>query len=193
MEHFLNINHIVSSYLNSFVIHYNLQKFIWFFADFPIFFIPIFLVVAWLYYTFKDNNIEKKKDLILIVFAPILWIIINLIIQHFIHLQRPETFVKPILSHIPDASFPSDHAVVSFAFLFSLYVYGYKKIFWMFLPFVILMNLSRIAGGIHWFFDVVVWLIISLLVVIFICKVKNKKIIVKIQDFILKIASLIKL
>jgi len=193
MNFFILINHNVSYFLNNFVLNYHLEKFVWFFADFPIFFIPIFLVSAWLYYAFKNKNVEKKKDLILIVFAPIFGLIVNIIIQHFIHIQRPETFVKPILTHIPDASFPSDHAVVSFAFLFSLYVYGYKKVFWIFLPFVILMNLSRIAGGIHWFFDVFVWMIIAFLSVLFVYKIRKNKKVKAMLDFLIKIASLLKL
>ena len=72
-------------------------------------------------------------------------ILSNLLIQHIVHIKRPETFIHPILDHIPDASFPSDHAAVSFAFLIAIYLFGYKRIFWIFLPFVLLMDISRIA------------------------------------------------
>jgi membrane-associated phospholipid phosphatase len=47
----------------------------------------------------------------------VLAVIINLIIQQFFFFERPETLITPILKHIPDASFPSDHTSVSFAFL----------------------------------------------------------------------------
>ena len=50
------------------------------------------------------------------------------------------------MSHVPDASFPSDHATVSIAFLTSLFLANYKRIGLIFLPFVIIMNLSRIIA-----------------------------------------------
>jgi undecaprenyl-diphosphatase len=59
-----------------------------------------------------------------------------------------------LLDHIPDASFPSDHASVSVAFLTALYLTGYKKVFWAFMPWVILMNLCRVIAGVHWPFDI---------------------------------------
>ena len=187
------INYSVSKFLSEFVLKNNLQAFVWIFADLPIFFIPIFLVIAWLYYTFKEKNIDRKKDLILIFLIPIIWIIINLIIQQVIHIPRPETYIKPILSHIPDASFPSDHAVVSFWFLFSLYLFGYKKTFWIYLPFVILMNLSRIAGGVHWFWDIIVGMVIALIVSVLIWRYKNSKVLKSISEFFVKLASYFKL
>ena len=102
-------------------------------ADAPIFFAPVFLVSAWVYWTVKHND-EKKKDLIFIFFSIVASILTNLVIQHFVDEARPETFVQPLIDHLPDASFPSDHAAVSFAFLTSLYLFGYKKIFWIYLP-----------------------------------------------------------
>jgi membrane-associated phospholipid phosphatase len=42
-------------------------------------------------------------------------------IQQVIHVDRPENYLsqagKLLMNHIPDASFPSDHASVSFAFV----------------------------------------------------------------------------
>ena len=187
------VNEFVSLKLNNFVKENKLEKEVWFFADFPIFFLPIFLISAWFYYRFKDNNLEKRRDLIYIFFGPFFAIIINLIIQHIVHISRPETFIKPILQHIPDASFPSDHASVSFSFLTALYLFWYKKLFWLFLPFVILMNLSRIAGWIHWFLDVIAWMLIWICSSYLVWKLKDKKIFIKITDLILKIAGLLKL
>jgi membrane-associated phospholipid phosphatase len=67
------------------------------------------------------------------------------LIQQVFHFDRPESIVQPLIEHIPDNSFPSDHAAVSFAFLFAILFSNYKKTFLIFFPFVILMNLSRIA------------------------------------------------
>ncbi|MDQ7023403.1 MAG: hypothetical protein Q9M97_07925 [Candidatus Gracilibacteria bacterium] len=59
------------------------------------------------------------------------------LIQQFIIVERPEQHLgagaKLLLDHLPDASFPSDHATVSIAFLTGLLLSGYKKYFWFLL------------------------------------------------------------
>ena len=117
MNYFLEINHYISKTLNNFVINNNLEACIGKSSDIPIFFLPIFLIIAWFYWSYKIKNNEKKYDLLNIFYSVVLAVIINLIIQHFFFFERPETLITPILKHIPDASFPSDHAAVSFAFL----------------------------------------------------------------------------
>jgi len=192
MNFFIYTNEKVSSILNEFVLSYHLESFITFFADFPIFFIPVFLLFMWFYWTFKQN-IEKKRELLFIFFSSLLAVVVNIIIQYFIHIQRPETYIKPILSHIPDASFPSDHAAVSFAFLFSLYLFGYKKVFWIFLPFVLVMDLSRIAWWVHWFWDILAGIFVWFLSAILIWKFRNTKFLSTITSLILKLANVFKL
>jgi undecaprenyl-diphosphatase len=191
MNYFLEINHYISKALNNFVLNHNLESCIWISSDMPIFFLPIFLIITWIYWTYKIKNNEKKYDLLNIFYWVVLAIIINLIIQHFFFFERPETLITPILKHIPDASFPSDHAAVSFAFLTWLFLAWYKKIWIIFTPFVIIMNTSRIAWWVHWFFDIIAWLIIWILSanIIF----KNKKILEKINKLIIKLTSYIKL
>ena len=153
-----DMNVILLQYLNSFTQYEIVQDFVFLFADLPIFFLPIFLVVLWCYYSWKEKSIEEKKTLMYIFYACVIAILISLLIQQFIHLERPETALinsgKLLLDHIPDASFPSDHASVSVAFLVALFLFGYKKVFWYFLPFAIIMNISRVVGGVHWPFDV---------------------------------------
>ena len=191
LNHFHLINRFVSSVLNHFVINNHLQALIWIFADLPIFFLPIFLIFLWLFYRFK--NIDKKSNLLYIFYINFLWIVINFIVHHLFYEKRPDTFITPILKHVPDNSFPSDHAVVSFAFLTALYLFWYKKTFWVFLPFVLIMNLSRIAWGLHWFFDVVVWALIWIFAAYFIYRIYKNKYIQNLNKFILKIASFLKL
>ncbi len=191
MDIFLEINHYVSQTLNNFVIVNHFEKYIWFSSDIPIFFLPIFLVWAWLFWTYKKKKNQEKEKLLNIFWWVVLAIIINLIIQHFFFFERPETLVTPILKHVPDASFPSDHAAVSFAFLTWLFLAWYKKIWYFFTPFVIIMNISRIAGGVHWFFDIIagmiIWIISSIIVF------KNKEKIKKLNRFIIKIMGYLKL
>ena len=193
MNIFFEINKNISEWLNSFIVNNNLEKFVWFFADFPIFFLPIFLLSYWLFYTYKIQN-NNKSNLLNIFSSIILAIFISLMIQQIVQIDRPESIVKPILQHIPDASFPSDHATVSFAFLAWLFLAWYKRTFYTFSIFVILMNFLRIGWWIHWFFDIVAWAIIWILSSVFIFKyLKNTKIIKQINNFIIKTMGKMKL
>jgi phosphatidylserine synthase len=81
-------------YLNSFLDYQIIEKITLVFADIPIFFLPIFLVVAWLFYSFKSDDINKKKDLLFIFYSCVISIIINLTIQNFIKIDRPETVLE---------------------------------------------------------------------------------------------------
>ena len=191
MNIFLETNHYISKTLNNFVVNNHLEKCIWTSSDMPIFFLPIFLVGAWLFWTYKSKNNEKKYDLLNVFYSVVLAVSTNLIIQHFFFFERPETLITPILKHIPDASFPSDHAAVSFAFLTWLFLAWYKKIGLLYLPFVIIMNTSRIAWWVHWFFDIIAWM--SIWIISSIIVFKNKEKLEKINKFILKITSYIKL
>jgi undecaprenyl-diphosphatase len=197
IEKIQQINEFWLVYLNWFSENDTIQTLVWFFADAPIFFIPIFLFFTWVILAYKNKS-EKKEDLLYILYSCILGIIIALLMQQIIHFDRPENYIKNtwklLLKHIPDASFPSDHATVSFAFLTSLYFANYKKIFFIFLPFAIIMWLSRIIAWVHWPLDIIVWCIIwissSLIVFNFINKLD---IIKKINKLIMKIASFVKL
>lgn len=191
------INENLLIYLNSFSKNEFIANMVWVFADLPIFFIPLFLVIAWFYYAYKKNN-EEKINLILIFYSCFIWVLIALLIQQIIHFDRPENYIEwtwnLLLKHIPDASFPSDHATVGFAFLVSLFFTWYKKIFWIYLPFVILMWLSRVIAWIHWPFDIIAWLIIWIIAsIITFYYIKKLEIIKKLNKLILKFASFLKL
>jgi undecaprenyl-diphosphatase len=187
------INNYVAVYLNNFVIYNHLGNTIWLLSDAPIFFLPVFLLWARLYWTFRIKDKNKKENILFIFYSVVVWLILNTFIKLFIFEHRPEWIITPILQHVPDNSFPSDHATVSFSFLFALYAAWYKKTFWIFMPFVVLMNFSRIAWWIHWFFDIIVWLILWIIAVTVVFKSTENKCIIKLNKFILKIMSFIKL
>lgn len=198
IENLMKINEQLLNYFNGFADNKIIWENIWFLADWPIFFLPIFMLWTWIFYTYKIKSNEKKIDLLFIFYWIVFSILISLLIQQFVHLDRPEqhleNWAKLLLNHIPDASFPSDHATVSFAFLTWLFLSWYKKIWYLFLPFVIVMNLARIIAWVHWPFDVLVWSLIWIFWMIFSFKFWKKiKILEKFNNFILKIMWYIKL
>lgn len=170
-------------------------------VDTPIFFLPIFLISYWLYYTFSkkhNNKAEKKADLLFIFYSVVIALSINLIIQQFIHFDRPETALeatgKLLLSHIPDASFPSDHATVSISFLTGIFLFGYRTIGYMFLPFVAFMNISRVIVWVHWPLDIIWWLLIGIISAYFVKSFLTKNKVVKNMNiFIIKVLHYFKL
>jgi|GEM_PF-489442 len=146
---FQSINESLLHFFNSFSAYTIVEKTVFIFADAPIFFIPLFFIVLWIFYGLKKER-AKQEEILLIFYSILIAILITLIIQHFIHLKRPEDYLigagKLLINHVPDASFPSDHATVSLAFLTALFFANYKKTFWIFLPFALIMNISRIIA-----------------------------------------------
>lgn len=190
------VNKPVTIYLNSLTSNKVIEEVIYIFADVPIFIIPLFLIWFWVYYTYKKEN-DKKIALLFIFYSTIIAIIISLIIQQIVHIDRPEEYIKNawnlILTHIPDASFPSDHASVSIAFLVSLYLYWYKKLSNILVLLFLIMLLSRVAWWVHWILDIVAWVVVWVISAFLIYKSKDFVILKEINKFILKISSYFKL
>lgn len=168
----------ILSFLNDFAnSHYYISKAIPLTADIFVFIYPIFLVWIYLYWIYK-KNIEYKIWALYVFFSWFISVLLNLFIQYFVDKQRPEQSVLSktnlILSHIPDKPFPSDHAAISAWIAMSTFIWWIKtkncflKLLWIiFWIFCLVMSLSRVAAGVHWFTDILVgiliWIIVSLL------------------------------
>lgn len=192
------INKEILLYLNSLLDYKFVENFVLIFADGPILLLPLFLVFYWIYFTYKLKLPEKKIGLLHIFYSCVIAIVINLIIQQLFHFDRPETAIewtwKLILSHIPDASFPSDHAAVSIAFLTWLFLAWYKKVAYVFLILAVCMNISRVIAGVHWPFDILIWALVWTIwwFLSFKIALKNKYF-QKVNDMIIKLSTFFKL
>ncbi len=185
------LNKQLLQYLNSLLDYPLIEAIVRVMADGPIFFLPVFLLTMWFFYAYHKNT-DWKKVLLHIFYATVLWICVSLFIQQFSTIERPETAIegtgKLILDHIPDASFPSDHATVSFAFLAALYLFWFRRLAYMYLPFCLIMNLSRVIAWVHWPYDILAWATVWLSSGYLIYRYQASQFMYKIDSFFLKIA-----
>lgn len=89
----MDLNREILVYLNNLSQIPWVEKGVYIFADFPIFLIPIFLVAMWIYANFKKEK-KEKKQLLFIFYSTIIAISLSLLIQQFVHIDRPENYLE---------------------------------------------------------------------------------------------------
>ncbi len=150
-----------------------LYKIVPYTADVFVFFYPVYLVVLYLYWVYRIYRYKKAS--LYIFFSVLFSFLINIFIQLFVDKSRPETFItvkgKLLLQHVPDVSFPSDHAVVSSSIAWSSIYWAIlnkdKNIFYigiLLLIFSFIMMISRVAAWVHWVTDVIVGFFIGMII-----------------------------
>ncbi|MEI8217151.1 MAG: phosphatase PAP2 family protein [Eubacteriales bacterium] len=130
-------------------------------------FIPVLFMISLI--GFYLYGIIKKSQMVRISVVNILiFTTINLLISYIIGLVYfvPRPFigskVNLLFNHIPDASFPSDHAVGTMSI--AIGIYGVNKIFGKLLIAIsIFVGISRVYVGHHYPFDVIGGYLIVLL------------------------------
>lgn len=209
MDWIFHWNKELLNYLNSFAHNEFIEIIVKTFTDTPIFVLPLFLSLYWIYYSWynifhpfsqksPDNPYKQKSKLLCIFYSVILGLCISLLIQQFVHIDRPEQHInawwKLLLDHLPDASFPSDHATVSMAFLAALYFYWYQKWAYVLLIPFLLMNLSRVVAWVHWPLDIIAGTLVWIMSAFMMKKnIWQLKLVKKINSEIMKISNHLKL
>lgn len=114
---------------------------------FIIFFLSIILAI------FKGTR--EKKALLIAILAIIMGEVLLFLIHLFFIEPRPfVTFnLTPLIGHIPDASFPSEHTTIMSVIAFSYLLYK-SKFSWLFLIAMLWVGFSRIYVGIHYPLDI---------------------------------------
>jgi len=144
--------------LNQYLNTATLKSFVPLFADGIVFLYPVFLIIFYLKWVFKNQK-DCKRYAVLVFLSVVVGIVITLLIQQFVDKTRPENLLDKnmlLLQHLPSISFPSDHATIGFAFAFGLLVAWFrlgkkqlKIIGSVFLLLAILMGLARIGAWVH--------------------------------------------
>lgn len=140
-------------------------------ADIIVFVYPFYLIYLYLkwYYTRQDHTIKLS---ITIFVACVITVCCNLLIQSFVIKSRPELYLDAsqslILSHLPTAPFPSDHAGISRAFFVSLALWswilsaGIRSSMMVFFGLgSLIMCISRVAVGVHRPTDIIAGYIVA--------------------------------
>jgi undecaprenyl-diphosphatase len=106
------------------------------------------LVIAYL--------LGKRNVALYAFYAALLGIAINLMITRFYYHPRPSmlNLGHPLLTHSPEASFPSDHVTLTLTIALSLLFSGERIIGAVFLVYGLATGFARVYCGVHFPFDI---------------------------------------
>lgn len=124
----------------------------------------VLFLAGW--FVLPKENIEGRHALVMAGLAGILALIINLIIAHFWYRSRPFVVLPKgadtqLIPHVPDSSFPSDHASGSFAFAGGSWNRAPKTFQVLFTCIAIIVMFARVYVGVHWPTDVLASVVVG--------------------------------
>ncbi|MDX1808134.1 MAG: undecaprenyl-diphosphatase [Sulfurospirillaceae bacterium] len=163
------LNKFLFLYVNQFAgHHHNLDLLMIAFAEFT----PYIFMVLLLYLWFKN----KKEEGLFAGYAALLALSLNQIIGLFYFHPRPfmENLGHSLISHNPDNSFPSDHVSFTLSIAFVFLTFKTTRTLGIITSILGLMcGISRVYSGVHWPFDVMGSIIISIFSIFVIYKLNT--------------------
>lgn len=145
-------------------------------ADIEVIAMALVLVTLWLYGRVKKDNTPKEDALFmfyLIVFGFGFYLFVSMFLTHR---MRPEevTTIAPLITKLPDNSFPSGHAIFAGASLVGAWLCGRKQLFSLLLVLAILMLLARVFAGVHYPGDILAGLLLGAVVAYTVAPLANE-------------------
>lgn len=122
---------------------------------------PFFFIIFLLYLCLRD----KRRPTIYAGYSAILGILLNFTIGLFYFHPRPfmEGLGKELIKHSPDNSFPSDHTTFMLSIALTLFYFRETRVWGVFLSVLgLLGGLSRVYCGVHFPFDILGSVFVSL-------------------------------
>jgi membrane-associated phospholipid phosphatase len=157
----------------------------------------IFLVILWLYWVYIKNDEYKKYALSIfftIVVVFVIYAIINLGIPKWrLWAMEIPGAIAPLIPHPADNSFPSGHALFSWALLF--WIFSYFRRSWILILTIILSLITlaaRVIWWVHYPGDIIAWFAFGILGAYFLQPIV-RLLISKFFLFFIRLASLIRL
>jgi membrane-associated phospholipid phosphatase len=134
-----------------------------FFSDFEIFLTVAFLIGIWLYGAYR-KDVDYKIASLDIFYAIMFAFAVYWALQFGLPIRpRPEAVsnIPPLISHLPDNSFPSGHAIFAGASVVAIGYFLSMPVSTAFAVFGVIMLICRVISGVHYFGDVLVGVIIG--------------------------------
>lgn len=162
MNQFNRFDEIVLNLLNQLVgLSPTLDAILRIMAEWLVYLVPILLLGAWFwvrYFGRIQEYINTRISLVEATLAGLLgWLGISTLIKAFYFRPRPtqsDNDVQELFFHRPDASFPSDHAILLFALATYFYLLGWKRVSYYTGIIAIVVSMARIITAIHWTTDI---------------------------------------
>jgi membrane-associated phospholipid phosphatase len=134
-------------------------------ADVFVFAYPVLLLIWYLTGIVKHKHTVKSDALTIFSWAAYATII-NIILQSFLHKDRPifswDNSIHLILKDLPTASFPSDHAAVGMVIWLVVALIAFRRqntslklLAFALIISSIIMSVSRVAVWVHWPTDII--------------------------------------
>jgi undecaprenyl-diphosphatase len=133
-------------------------------GQYGIYFFAAFMLVLW--FVLPRRAADGRRHLVYGAAAAVVGLLTNYVISHLVYRPRPFVLyphqVHLLVQHVPDSSFPSDHATAVFAVATALVGSSkwLSRTFWIV---AILIAIARVFIGVHWPTDVLAGLVIGLI------------------------------
>ena len=146
-------NHFIIDHVMSFVAEYSLELYI------------VLFIVSW--FAQPKKEIKRRHALVVMGFAGILGLVVNVLVSHIWFRPRPFTVLTDgtftqLIPHSADASFPSDHTTGSFGFAAGSWGTEERWVSISFTVLAILNGIARVYAGVHWPTDVIAGMLIGI-------------------------------
>ncbi len=124
----------------------------------------VVVLIAFVFFLKQPRNIQKSMLICGIIILPISYILAK-IGGHFYYDARPFVVGQfiPLIPHVADNGFPSDHMLLTGAIAAVVWFYN-KKVSALLWALAIIVGIARVASGIHHMTDIVGSIVIVLIV-----------------------------
>lgn len=120
------------------------------------------LIIVLIYYLFKDNGKHRVMVLAAVVSCLLAVILGKIAGQFHYNIQPFATLdnVNQLIDKEVNNSFPSDHTILSFTICMMLFLFDKRKFYFLFIG--VLVAVSRVWVGVHYPFDVLTSIVLSI-------------------------------
>ena len=141
-----------------------------FIAEYFLYLLLIVLIV----YLFKDNGKHRMMVLAAVVSCLVAVILGKLAGQFHYNVQPFVTLdhVNQLIEKEVNNSFPSDHTILSFTICMTLFLFDKTKVYFLLIG--VLVAISRVWVGVHYPFDVLTSIVLSIVAVLTVSTVFKK-------------------